>query len=120
MTPPQGYTKAKSGEVCKLVKSLYGLKQALREWNVELCHQLFAQGFTQSSSDHCLFTRGSSSTFICVLVYVDDILITGPSQELIDELKDFLHSTFTIKDMGPAKFFLGIEIARNNEGTILN
>lgn len=57
MTPPQGYSKARPGQVCKLVKSLYGLKQASREWNVEFCRVLFAYGFTQSAHDHCLFTK---------------------------------------------------------------
>lgn len=79
MVPPQGYTGAAPGQVCRLIKSLYGLKQASREWNMEFCRQMFAQGFVQSPSDHCLFTRGTAADFICLLVYVDDVLVTGPS-----------------------------------------
>lgn len=120
MVPSKGYTGAKAGQVCRLVKSLYGLKQASREWNMEFCKQLFDHGFVQSSNDHCLFTKGAGVSFLCILVYVDDILVTSPSQSLIDEFKQFLHHKFTIKDLGPAKFFLGIEIARSVEGTTLN
>lgn len=58
--------------------------------------------------------------FICLLVYVDDVLLSSLSQILIDEVRDFVHSTFTIKDQGPAKYFLGIEIARSSDGTVLS
>lgn len=119
MKLPQGYKKGKTGQVCKLVCSLYGLKQASREWNLEFCKKLFEFGFTHSHSDHCLFIKGSGSTFICLLVYVDDVLLTSPMQSLIDEVRDYLHAQFTIKDLGSAKFFLGIEIARSEAGTVL-
>lgn len=86
---------------------------------MEFCHQIFAQGFVQSSNDHCLFTLGSRAEFICLLVYLNDVLVTSPSQQLIDEFKQFLYNTFTIKDLGPARFFLGIEIAHSTVGTVL-
>lgn len=66
-----------------------------------------------------MFTRGQGHTFIAVLVYVDDCLISGPSVDLIAELKTYLHDKFTIKDLGHAKYFLGIEIARSPEGMLL-
>lgn len=117
MLPPPGYKGVQPDQVCKLVRSLYGLKQASREWNMEFCHQLFAQGFVQSPSNHCLFTRGSGDDFICLLVYVDDVLITSPSQHLIDELKQTLHVAFTIKDLGHQDFSwelkqLGVKLAQ--------
>lgn len=68
MIPPQGYKRAKIGEVCKLVKSLYGLKQASREWNFEFSKQLVSQGFVPSLNDPCLFFKGSRDSFICLLV----------------------------------------------------
>lgn len=108
MQPPQGYKKARTGEVCKLVKSLYGLKQASREWNYEFNNKLLSQGFISSLNDPCLFLRGSGDQFICLVVYVDDVLITSPSLPLIQELKHFLHATFTIKDLGEAQYFLGM------------
>lgn len=76
MTPPQGYTKAKKMEICKLIKSLYGLKQASREWNHEFTKVLIVEGFQHSAHDQCLFTKGVGPTFLCLLVYVDDVLIT--------------------------------------------
>lgn len=71
--PPPGLKAVKSGQVCKLLKSLYGLMQASREWNNEFTKQLNAFGFTSSHHDPCLFTKGTCENFICLLVYVDDI-----------------------------------------------
>lgn len=105
MTPPQGLLGAKRGQVCKLKKSLYGLKQASREWNAEFTRHLVSFGFHASIYDPCLFTKGSGDSFLCLLVYVDDILISGPSLCLITKFKTFLDSVFTIKDLGSAKFF---------------
>lgn len=105
MTPLQGYHKAKKGEVCKLVKRFYGLKQASREWNAEFCSKLFSQGFTQSTSDHCSFVKSSGQSFLCLQVYVDDVLIMGPYESLITRLKSFHDGSFTIKDLGHALYF---------------
>ncbi|KAL4580943.1 hypothetical protein LXL04_017149 [Taraxacum kok-saghyz] len=63
LNPPHGYSKAKKGEVCKLNKSLYGLKQASRQWQIEFCNKLISFGFKQSSHDHCLFTKGEGKDF---------------------------------------------------------
>lgn len=120
MYPPQGYTKAQPGQVCKLVKSLYGLKQASREWNAEFCRALFSFGFTQSAHDHCLFTTGSGDSFLALLVYVDDVLIAGPNEDEIIRLKRFLDDKFTIKDLGAARYFLGMEIARGDTGIYIS
>ncbi|KAL0284824.1 UNVERIFIED_CONTAM: Retrovirus-related Pol polyprotein from transposon RE1 [Sesamum angustifolium] len=78
MLPPEGYD-VPQGHVCKLKRSLYGLKQASRQWNQEFTSQLVAFGFTQSSHDHCLFFMGSEDTFVAMLIYVDDVLITTRS-----------------------------------------
>lgn len=106
--------------VCKLIKSIYGLKHAPRVWNDKLAKSLVQFGFTQVACDHSLFTLKKLSGFVVVIVYVDDILITGNSQELIAQVKDFLHSQYKIKDLGPMKYFLGLELARNSEGNFLN
>lgn len=71
-------------------------------------------GFQQSAHDNCFFFRGSSETFICLLVYVDDVLITCPNQRLIGELEHVLDTTFTIKDLGEAHYFLDMDIARED------
>ncbi|KAL0408278.1 UNVERIFIED_CONTAM: Retrovirus-related Pol polyprotein from transposon RE1 [Sesamum radiatum] len=115
MTPPEGYSVA-PGLVCKLERSIYGLKQASRQWNAELTLKLTEFGFSQSVHDHCLFIRNTSAGFVALLVYVDDILVTAPTLELIQSVKSYLHSLFTIKDLGDARYFLGLEIARNSTG----
>lgn len=116
---PEGYSKGLPGQVCKLNRSLYGLKQASREWNLEFTSKLIQYGFHQSPHDFCLFTKGSGSTFLALLVYVDDMLLTGPSEVEIQKVKHYLDSLFTIKDLGHAKYFLGVEIARSDGGTFL-
>ncbi|KAL0319661.1 UNVERIFIED_CONTAM: Retrovirus-related Pol polyprotein from transposon RE1 [Sesamum radiatum] len=116
MQAPAGYSIPK-GHVCKLKRSLYGLKQASRQWNLELISKVLAFGFLQSAHDHCLFIKSTKAGLIALFVYVDDVLITCISESKITEVKDFLHSAFTIKDLGPAKYFLGLEIARSSSGT---
>lgn len=74
MEPPKGYTGALPGQVCRLIKSLYGLKQASREWDAEFYRALSFFRFSQSIHDHCLFTKGVGATFVVLLVYILDIL----------------------------------------------
>ena len=100
MYPPEGYLIAKPGQVCKLERSLYDLKQASRQWNLELTKFLLSQGFCQSKSDYSLFTKVSQGLFTSVLVYVDDLLIAGDDVHSITQLKVKLHEAFTIKDLG--------------------
>ncbi|KAL0387483.1 UNVERIFIED_CONTAM: Retrovirus-related Pol polyprotein from transposon TNT 1-94 [Sesamum radiatum] len=114
---PEG--KKPIGKVCKLNRSLYGLKQASRQWNAEFTSQLEAYGFTQSKHDYCLFTISSGSSFLALLVYVDDVLLVGPSDALIAAAKAQLDRLFTIKDLGCTKYFLGVEIARSSHGMLL-
>lgn len=74
----------------------------------------------KSVADPCLFCKGEGSSYISLLVYVDDVLIASPSLSLIQELKMILHQAFTIKDLQEAKYFLGMEIIRSEAGTSLN
>lgn len=71
-----------------------------------------AQHFTQSSNHHTLFTKTTVGSFLVVLVYVDDIILTSNSLDAIQSLKAYLHATFQIKDIGDLRYFLGIEVAR--------
>ncbi|KAK4383718.1 Retrovirus-related Pol polyprotein from transposon RE1 [Sesamum angolense] len=111
MEPPEGH-QVPQGSVCKLIKSSYGLKQASRKWNEELIEKIESFGFTQSKYNYCLFTKQIDAGLISILLYVDDILVTGPSDSHIIEVKRYLDNIFTIKDLGEAKYFLGLEIAR--------
>jgi hypothetical protein len=91
MQVPEGVTCHKRNQVCKLKKSLYGLKQANRKWYDKLSTLLTTEGYTQSISDYSLFTKKfEQQQFIAILVYVDDIVIIGTSLAEIDRVKHIL------------------------------
>jgi hypothetical protein len=123
MALPPGYAGSKgefSGQVCRLNKSLYGLKQASRQWYSKLSQALLYYGFEQSKSDHSLFIYKSNSIFLALLVYVDDIILASDNMNEIARLKSFLNEQFKIKDLGELKYFLGIEVARSKRGISLS
>lgn len=81
---------------------------------------LLRQGFIQAPSDHSLFVKSTPSTFVIALVYIDGILIMGNDDAAIDSFKQVLQQAFNLRDLGPAKYFLGFEIARNATGISIN
>ncbi|GJY36045.1 ribonuclease H-like domain-containing protein, partial [Tanacetum coccineum] len=120
MTLPDGYNNEDKSKVCKLNKSLYGLKQAPRQWNAKLTTALAEHGFEQSKFDYSLYTKHNGDKFIALLVYVDDIVITGNDDVGIKEFKLFLSTKFLIKDLGVLKYFLGIEVIENDLGLCMS
>ncbi|GKB02655.1 ribonuclease H-like domain-containing protein [Tanacetum coccineum] len=119
MKPPEGYFPS-GKKVFRLKKSLYGLKQAPRQWNAKLTSTLIENGFSQSKSDYFLYTKSDKGVFLALLVYVDDIIITGNNVSEIEKFKVYLKSKFMIKDLGKLKYFLGIEIVDTEKGICLN
>ncbi|KAL2246173.1 UNVERIFIED_CONTAM: Retrovirus-related Pol polyprotein from transposon RE2 [Sesamum indicum] len=119
MEPPNGY-EIPIGKVCKLKKPLYGLKQASRQWNQQFTDKISEFGFIQCAHDHCLFIKHTKSHLIALLVYVDDILVTAPSNDLIMEVKGYLNELFAIKDLGVATYFLGLEIMHSAQGILIS
>ncbi|KAI3750087.1 hypothetical protein L2E82_20712 [Cichorium intybus] len=119
MVQPQGYHSKGDVRVCKLLKSLYGLKQAPRKWNERLCSALFEFGFKQSLNDYSLFMYSTDKCVVFLLVYVDDIILTGNDVLEITKVKSFLKSHFLIKELGKLKFFLGIEVIDVKNGVCL-
>lgn len=107
-------------KVCRLIKSLYGLKHASRQWFARLHSELEQQGFVQSKNDYSLFIHNGDSSMCFAAVYVDDIILIGPNLTLILHLKNHLHQVFSIKDLGPLSLFLGIEVSRISDGIILS
>lgn len=112
----QGEKFADAGLVCRLKKSLYGLRQAPRNWFSKLSSTLKDLAFTQSLSDYSMFTHHSDSSITLVLVYVDDLLLAGSDLVKINHLKAMLSTTFNMKDLGDVKYFLGLEIDRSSAG----
>ncbi|GJQ94182.1 ribonuclease H-like domain-containing protein [Tanacetum coccineum] len=109
-----------SGEIDRLKKSLYGLKQEPRQRNAKLTSTLIENGLSQSKSDYSLYIKSDKDFFLALLVYVDDIIITSNNVSEIDKFKVFLKSKFMIKDLGKLKYFLGIEVIDTDKGICLN
>ncbi|KAL5560356.1 hypothetical protein UlMin_036567 [Ulmus minor] len=120
MQPPPGFRRQGETLVCRLHKSLYGLKQASRSWFQKFLSVMKIFGFEQSLADYSLFTKVSGDSFTAILLYVDDMIITGNDDKSINGVKEFLGSCFKIKDLGPLKYFLGIEVARSKTGISIN
>lgn len=119
MRPQPDFRPSTPSQVCRLCKSLYGLRQAPRCWFSKFTTTLCKYGFVQSYADYSLFTHISGDDFLCVLIYVDDLLITGHFTSCIAKFKRYLSSCFHMKDHGPLKHFLGIKVARNSTGIYL-
>lgn len=111
MKPPLGFHVNSPSHVCRLRKSLYGLKQASRQWYSKLSNALHTRGFHHSINDYSLFLIQIQSTIVIIAVYVDDILVTGNDQVEISNLKTYLDDLFKIKDLGSIGYFLGLEFS---------
>lgn len=104
-----------SGRVCKLNKALYGLKQSPRVWYKTLSTFLCKAGFTPLDADHSVFVK--DSTYIAV--YVDDLLLVGPNKADIQRIKDQLSQQFSMTDMGPIAYYLGMTVTHNRRNRTL-
>ncbi|RVW70826.1 Retrovirus-related Pol polyprotein from transposon RE1 [Vitis vinifera] len=105
-----------SNKVCHLRRALYGLKQAPRAWFAKFSSTIFHLGYTASPYDSALFLRRIDKGTILLLLYVDDMIITGDDLSGIQELKDFLSQQFEMKDLGHLSYFLGLEITHSTDG----
>jgi hypothetical protein len=108
--PPSFVDPASPSHVCFLHKSIYGLRQAPRAWFEKFSSHLLTIRFIASQADPSLFLYKHGSTVLYLLLYVDDIIITGNAPIAITELITNLGSVFELKDLGPLKYFLGLQI----------
>lgn len=119
MEAPPGFSgEFKEGEVCKLKKTLYGLKQSPRIWFGRFTDVMKKYSYKQSNSDHTLFLKRRGEKIICLIIYVDDMIFTGDDDYEISQLKKNLFAEFEMKDLGLLNYFLGIEVLRSKKGIL--
>jgi hypothetical protein len=104
---------------CCLKKSIYGLKQASKQWYLKLDRTIMNFGFKENIMDNCVYVKFKNGKYIFLILYVDNILLTSSDVGLLLETKKFLSSKFDMKDLGEASFVLGIEIHRDRSKGVL-
>ena len=114
MLQPEGFVEDEN-KICKLKKSIYGLKQASRQWCLKFDKVIANFGFLENKLDECVYMKTSGSNFVFLILYVDDILLASSNVCLLKETKAFLSKQFDMKDMGEAHYILGIEITRDRK-----
>jgi hypothetical protein len=120
MAQPKGFVmegKEKLG--CRLKKSIYGLKQDSRQWYLKFDKTIKEFGFKENVEDNCVYAKFKNGKYIFLILYVDDILLASSDVSLLLETKRFLSSHFEMKDLGEARFVVGIEIHRDRMREVL-
>ena len=120
MAAPQGLAVGCGNMVCKSKKSLYGLKQASRQWYDKMAHSLCSKGYHHSTSDYSLFYKRKGCSLVFVSIYVDNIIMTGTDIDDINSLKAFLNDQFKINDLGKLHYFLGLENLYRHDGVLIS
>ena len=120
MSKPFSFKEAgKETMVCKLQKSIYGLKQVSKQWYLKFDKVVTTNGFKENTVDQCIFMKVSGSKYIFLVLYVDDIFLTTNDTGLLVETKQLLFSHFDKKNLGKASYVLGIQILRDRSSGIL-
>lgn len=121
MDAPPRFEEKFGSKVCRLKKSLYGLKQSPRASFERFTHSVKKQGYFQEQSNHTLFMKFYPEGKILILiVYVDDIILIGDEMVEMDRLKKSLASEFEIKDLGSLRYLLGMEVAWSRKGIVVS
>jgi hypothetical protein len=116
MTQPEGFIEpGQEQKVCKLLKSIYGLKQASRSWNIKFDDTIKSYGFEQNVDEPCVYKFIKDNIVVFLVLYVDDILLIGNNKEKLTEVKNWLAEQFQMKDLGDACYVLGIQIIRDRK-----
>ncbi|GJY15063.1 retrotransposon protein, putative, ty1-copia subclass [Tanacetum coccineum] len=119
MEQPEGFVNPKyPNRVCKLKRSIYGLKQASRQWNKRFDDEIKKFGFTQNRDEPCVYLKASGSNVTFLILYVDDILIMGNNIPMLQDVKSYLGRCFAMKDLGEAAYIFGIKIYRDRSQRI--
>jgi len=117
MKQPDGFVVVgQENKVCKLKKSLYGLKHAPKQWYEKFDRTLVSNGYVMNASDSCVYSKLFGSNYVTICLYVDDMLIFGSNLEVINDTKMFLTAHFDMKDLGKANVILGVKIRKTDFG----
>ena len=117
--PDRFVEKGKEHLVCKLERSIYGLKQSPRCWNEVLDEHLQSMGFQKSAADECIYTGKINGDLVLLAVYVDDIILASKKEQTINKTKEVFAKRFAVKDMGPLHYFLGVRVVQNQHSVWL-
>ena len=113
-------TPGQERKVCRLVRSLYGLKQPSKQWHEKIDNVMLSHGFKINECNKCVYVKDNEQEYVIVCLYVDDLLIVKSDGKMITFIKNMLNSRFHMKDMGLADVILGIKIKRTFDGLILS
>ena len=120
MVQPEGFVaKGQEQKVCKLLRSIYGLKQASRSWNLRFDETIKTYGFEQNVDEPCVYKCIDNKKVVFLVLYVDDILLIGNDVEKLSNVKKWLAEQFQMKDLGEASYVLGIQIIRDRSKKLL-
>ena len=120
MIQPKGFVDPKNvRKICKLQKSIYGLKQASRSWNIYFDEVVKGFGFIKNEEEPCVYKRASGSKVVFLALYVDDILLIGNDIPMLEATKSLLGKSFSMKDLGEAAYILGIKIYRDRSKRLI-
>ena len=120
MVQPEGFVDSKdANKVCKLQRSIYGLKQVSRSWNLHFDEVIKEFGFVQNKEEACIYKKLSGSSVSFLVLYVDEILLIGNDVNLLNIVKEYLNNKFSMKDLGEAAYILGIKIYTDRSRRLL-
>eukprot|EP00253_Pinus_taeda_P009585 PITA_09585 len=110
-----GFIQTNSSLVCRLKKSLYGLKQAPRAWYAKMDSFLLESGFSRCHFDNTVYTKKVGKSLLTLVLYVDDLILTGSDPNLINHVKSSLKEKFEMRDLGHLHYFLGLQVLQSKE-----
>ncbi|KAF2895193.1 hypothetical protein ILUMI_10981 [Ignelater luminosus] len=117
MVQPQGFVEdEKEDYVCKLQKSIYGLKRAARAWNDKINEKLISLGFRRGKSDCWLYSRKEENGWTYLLMYVDDFLLTNIDKSIIAKVAEQIEEEIEIKCLGNVEKYVGINLEKDSDG----
>eukprot|EP00253_Pinus_taeda_P008838 PITA_08838 len=119
MEQPHGFIQTESSLVCQLKKSLYGLKQAPRAWYAKMDSFLLDTSFSKCHSDNTVYTKNVGKSLIILVIYVDDLILTGIDPNLTNHVNSNLKNQFEMKNIGHLHYFFGLQVLQSKEGISL-